>query len=114
MKTLRGTQQYLITWEANKEQREKARAKEQERVTEARNKALKDTYDTMARRHAVTYLESLSPDARAVISTEAKERVLQKTSSRIGLDTFIAIEERRIALEHQPVPSFQEWQHSQQ
>lgn len=44
MKTLRGTQQYLVTWEANKEQREKARAKEQERATESRNKALKDTY----------------------------------------------------------------------
>ena len=40
MKTLRGTQQYLVTWEANKEQREKARTKEQERATAAPNKAL--------------------------------------------------------------------------
>jgi hypothetical protein len=49
-----------------------------------------------------------------MISAEAKQRVLQKTTNRIGLDTFIAIEERRIALELEPVPSFQEWQHSQQ
>jgi len=31
----------------------------------------------------------------------------------IGSSTFVAMEERRIALERHPVPSFEEWEHSQ-
>jgi hypothetical protein len=114
VKTLRGIEQYLVAWEANKEQREKARVKEQQRAREAHNKALEEAYDTMARRHAVSYLESLPLEKRAAIRTEAEERTIQKTGKGIAFESFIAIEERRIALEHQPVPSFKEWERSQQ
>jgi Replication initiator protein A len=113
MKTLRGIQQYLVAWEANKQQREIARTKEQQRAKEAHTKFLEETYDTMARRHAVSYLESLAPDARAAIRAEAEERIIQKKGRGIAFDSFVAIEERRIALEHQPVPGFEEWERSQ-
>jgi Replication initiator protein A len=114
MKTLRGIKQYLVSWEANKEQRARARAREQERVAAARQQALKDTYDTMARRHAVSYLETLSLEARATIKAEAEERVMQKSGKGTGFNMIVAMEERRIALQRHPTPSFEEWQRSQQ
>src|SRR5205807_1437603 len=105
---------YLISWEANKEQRAKARAREQERVAAARQQALKDTYDTMARRHAASYLETLSLEARAAIKAEAEERVIQKSGKGTGFNMIVAMEQRRIALQRHPIPSFEEWQRSQQ
>jgi flagellar motility protein MotE (MotC chaperone) len=113
VKTLRGLEQYLVSWEANKAQREQARIKEQERVAQARQEALKETYGTMAARHAMSYLESLTPEGRNVIKAEAEQRIAHKSGRGIGFSTFVSIEERRIALEQSPVPSFDEWQRSQ-
>ncbi len=83
IKTLRGVRQYLVAWEANKEQRENARIKEKAREAEARKKALEDTYDTMARRHAMTHLDSLTPEARAAIKKEAEGAVSAKSQARV-------------------------------
>jgi hypothetical protein len=68
----------------------------------------------MARRHAINCLDSLAPDARAAIRDEAEKRVIEKSADRrIGFSTFVAMEERRIALQRHPIPTFEEWERTQ-
>jgi len=113
IKTLRGTRQYLPGWETNKAHREIARAKENARVEKERLDSLKTTYNSMTKRHAAAYLESLNGDRRQAIKEQARQTVLAKSGRVPGFDTFIAIEERRIVLTLNPVPSFEEWVRSQ-
>lgn len=113
MKTLRGTRQYLPGWEANKAHREVARAKEKARVEKEHLESLKSTHNSMTKRHAATYLEGLDDDRRQAIKEQAKQTVLAKSGRLPGFDTFVAMEERRIVLSLNPVPSFEEWMRSQ-
>lgn len=68
----------------------------------------------MARRHAAAYLESLPEDQRHAIREHAEGTVAKKTGRMTGFQTFVAIEERRIALTLHPTPTFEEWARSQE
>lgn len=113
MKTLRATRQYLAGWEANQAHRETSRVKEKERAEKARLENLKDTYNTMVKRHAATYLEGLAETQRREIRDQAERAMAEKHGRAPGFPVFVSIEERRIAFARQPVSSFEEWIESQ-
>ena len=113
MKTLRATRQYLAGWEANKTHRETARMKEKARAEKSRLESLKETYNTMVKRHAAAYLERLTDEQRGAIKEQAVRNTALKNRHAPGFQVFVSIEERRIALTLEPVPTFEEWVLSQ-
>lgn len=115
MQTVHAIRQYIPAWQAEKEQR--AAAREQQRAADAQRTREREQaeYDEFVKAETHYYLDSLTPERRAELTTRAAEAVDAKYPPDSPLHKIsVRIAENQLIREAHPLPTFEDWKKSRE